>query len=180
MPKNAAINWTNFESGPQTVSEVQAAFKYRKAEVRTLPAGLKICRLHAYSGLQDGLNSASPVTAWWSPYDAYDWDAGMEERMKLAANLGVSTRELSRVVMAVKEDWNSLAYLWVATLTCSINAFYGLVAGQDRFSSSTAQSKRDASKEQSSGSAKLAGNNSQFFIPSFVMGDIQNSQFRPL
>lgn len=180
MPKNANITWTKFDSGRQTVGEVQAAFKYRKAEVRCLPAGLKICRLHAYSALAPGTAGDSAIPSWWSPYDPYDWDAGIVERMKLAAHFGVSTRELSRIVMAVKEDWNSLAYLWVATLSSSINGFFGIVAGQDRFTSKDATSYREKGKEGSSGSAKLAGNNAQFFIPSFVLSDIQNSKFQPL
>ena len=180
MPKNATISWTNFDSGRQTVDEVHAAFKHRQAQVRCLPAGLKICRLHAYSGLAPDTTATSAIPSWWSPYEPYDWDAGIEERMKLAGRFGVSTRELSRIVMAVKEDWNSLAYLWVATLSTSINAFFGIVAGQDRFSSKDSTSYRERGKEGSSGSSRLAGNNAQFFVPTFALDDIQNSEFRPL
>ncbi|HEX5127434.1 MAG TPA: hypothetical protein VFW00_11890 [Rhodocyclaceae bacterium] len=178
MPKNAEISWSNFNSGGQTMDEVHAAFKYRKAEIRCLPAGLKICRLHAYSNIAPGTTEASIITSWWSPYDPYDWDAGIEERMKLAGHFGVTTRELSRIVMAVKEDWNSLAYLWVATLVSPINVFFGIVAGQARMSEGGV-SKRGGG-EASSGSKNLAGNNAQFFVPNFAFGDIRNSQFLPL
>ncbi|MDQ8021120.1 MAG: hypothetical protein REI94_04730 [Moraxellaceae bacterium] len=178
MPKNADLNWGTLNPVGQTKDEVHRAFKYSKAELRLIPAGRKICRLHGYSGLAPGMNNDSLLTAWWSPYDAYDWDAGIEQRFKMAANLRVSVRELSRVVMAVREDWNSLAYLWVATLPEPINVFFGIVAGQER--GSITESKRDGAVEKSSGSARLAGNNAQFYIPNLTLGDIRDSQFIPL
>jgi hypothetical protein len=182
MQKNADLTWSKFNSGGQTVDEVHAAFKHRKAEIRCLPAGLKICRLHAYNSLAPGTKDDTPITAWWSPYDPYDWDAGIEQRFKLAQHFNVSMRELSRIVMAVGEGWNSLAYLWVATLTSPINVFFGIVAGQARNIgvTDTNASKVDRTKEASGKTKNLAGNNAQFFIPNLLLGDINNSQFMPL
>ncbi|SMC22831.1 hypothetical protein SAMN02745857_01482 [Andreprevotia lacus DSM 23236] len=178
MYKNADVSWGGFQPVGQTLEEVHQAFKYGKAEKRLLPAGMKICRLHGFSQLAPGTVDSTLLTAWWSPYDAYDWDAGIQERRKLASHFGVSTRELSRIVMAVKEDWNSLAYLWVATLTQPINVFFGIVAGQARSGGGTMR--RDASVEKSGGTSRLAGNNAQFYIPNLLFSDIRDSQFLPL
>lgn len=186
--KNQDIQWTTFDPDPysgQTRAQVHEAFTHKRAEKRLLPAGMKICRLHAYGGLAPGMAEFSVLTPWWSPYDEYDYDAGIENRQKMAANLGVSTRELSRIVMAVKEDWNSLAYLWVTSLKVSVFAFFGGVAGQDRIgkNASTQQpnkSYRDTKVEKSSGSKGLTGGNSQFYIPKLRLSDISSSQFIPL
>jgi hypothetical protein len=185
MIKNEDIQWETFTPvgfRPQTLAQVHEAFKYRRAEKRLLPSGMKICRLQ---GDKNG-PQYDPLAAWWSPYDEYDYDAGIVQRQKFASANGVSIREMSRLVMAVREDWNALNFLWVATLKVSIYAFFGIVAGQVRQTAQTDPTKgpfvsqRNKEIEKSSGTRNLVGNNSQFYIHAMSPSDISNSQFIPL
>lgn len=71
--------------------------------------------------------------------------------MALAQQNGVSLREWGRLTSAVKEEWNSLAYLLTIELA-----------------------------EPKGGSQGLPGGGTQFYIPNLRVGHIAHSTFRPL
>ena len=127
-------------NGPLSLSEVGAistgsnsvadAFKLKYAEKVLLTVGTKLYKFNDFSSpTPPGSKILSP---WWSPYDDYRHDAGWEERKKLAKLLGVSIRELGRVTSAVKENWNSLQYLLIITLSQAVYAFFGDFAQMPR------------------------------------------------
>jgi len=72
------------------------------------------------------------ISPWWSPYEAYELDAGWNERKNLAAHLHVSIRELGRVTSAIKENWNSLSYLLVNEVKHAMYAYFGGFAQMTR------------------------------------------------
>lgn len=62
---------------------------------------------------------------WWSAFDAYDVDPGWYAKATMAKVLGVSIRELGRVISAITEGWNSFEFLATITLTVDIKVTYG-------------------------------------------------------
>ena len=64
---------------------VRDAFKNGTAKKVFLAPTFKMYKFNEYRTLT-APNSKS-VSPWWSPYDAYEWDAGWIERKKLAAHL---------------------------------------------------------------------------------------------
>ena len=111
------------------------------------------------------------VSPWWSPYDAYEWDAGWEERKKLAAQLKVSLRELGRVTSAIKENWNSLEYVLVVTLQQDAYGYFGGFAQMCRIDEGK-DSKRNPDIEAKGGTKNLPGGGTQFYIPNLTSDDV--------
>jgi hypothetical protein len=143
---------------------VKQAFKRAAGSKVKLDEGMRLCKLSHFPTL------APPDTAklseWWSPFDAYMYDPGFDFRYLMAARFSVSIRELSRVVVAVKENWNSLSYLLVISLKQPVHAFFGDVAGQLRIDPG-AGTKLRAGEERGAGG--LAGNGVQFYIPGLTL-----------
>jgi hypothetical protein len=143
---------------------VREAFKGGEGDKVKLDAGFKLCKLSHYDTLAPP--GATKLSEWWSPWDPYLYDGGFENRIRMAANFNVSIREISRIFVAVKENWNSLSYLLVISLNQPVHAFFGGVAGQARIDPGAA-SKRVAGEER--GMGRLAGNGVQFYIPGLTL-----------
>ena len=150
---------------------VHDAFK-GDAEKIELRAGFRIYKFNAYDRLlPPGKPESSVITPWWSPYEAFAWDAGLENRRKTALAMGgASLRELSRIVVAVREDWSSLRYLVTARLAAPSYAFFGSVAPQARITPGA--SSRRMSDERQARAPKLVGSGSQFYIPNLRLADL--------
>jgi hypothetical protein len=161
---------------------VREAFKNSQGQKVQLHAGVRLSKLSDFSSLAPP--GSSTLSPWWSPYDAYRYDGGFENRVKLAAKLGVSIRELSRYFVAVKENWNSLRYLLIIRLRVPAYAFFGGVKGQPRIdlipthgphtaeggapTPAPAQSKVLPGEEKGRGIA-LVGGAGQFYVPNLTV-----------
>ncbi len=162
---NAEVGWNDMPD------YVRLAFTRGTGEKVLLPAGFRMCKLSDFESLAPpGSTAASP---WWSPLEPYRHDAGWEQRKRLASHFGVSIRELSRILVAVKENWNAMNFLLKVELTAPAHAFFGGVAGQDRLD--TGQTSRRKGGEASSGSKRLVGSASQFYIPNLGTGQLRLS-----
>jgi hypothetical protein len=170
MPKNEDETWekvANTETGVD--GHVRDAFKNGMAKKVLLAPTFKLYKFNEYKTLTaTGVNKVSP---WWSPYEAYEWDAGWEERKKLAAHLKVSTRELGRVTSAIKENWNSLSFLLVIQVKNAVYGFFGGFAQMSRIDSEQA-SKRDSNIEAKGSTHNLPGGGTQFYIPHLTTDDV--------
>jgi hypothetical protein len=51
------------------------------------------------------------ISPWWTASLPFKHDGGLVQKLKMAEANGVSEREWGRLTSAVKEDWNSLAFL---------------------------------------------------------------------
>jgi len=173
MIKNQDVTWVSLA---QDLS-IANAFTRKTATKVLLTQGMVLYKL-ANGTTVEKYQKPGLVTEWWSPYDAYDYDPGWEERIKLAKHLGVNIRELSRVVVAVKENWSTLAYLLRVELCCSVYGFFGGVAGQARLDPAKASKRLPG--EGSSGSKGLVGSASQFYIPNLVVADMKLLEARKL
>lgn len=164
------------ETWHDTPAWVHQAFKGDADKVE-LRAGFRIYKFNSYPTLlPPGAAAWSKITPWWSPLEAYEWDAGLENRRKTAAAMGGATlKELSRIVVAVREDWSSLDYLVKAELTKPVFAFFGVVAPQARIAAG-ATSMRRPTERQSHGRGKLVGLGSQLYIPNLRMSHLTNIQ----
>lgn len=153
-------------------ASVHAAFKGPAEKVR-FRAGMRIYKFNGYPTLlPPGAPEWSRITPWWSPYEAYEWDAGLENRRKVALSMGGATlKELSRIVVAVKENWSSLDHLVDARLARPVHAFFGSVAPQARLDPGSA-SHRAAGERPSIGGGKLIGTGSQFYIPNLRLAHL--------
>jgi hypothetical protein len=92
---------------------------------------------------------------------AFDYDPGFDSRVAMAKHFNVSIRELSRILVAVKENWNSLSYLLIIALRQPFYGFFGGVAGQARIDQGAGSKLKMG---EARGSGGLAGNASQFYI----------------
>lgn len=139
---------------------VKQAFKGGIGKRVRLPVGFRLCKLSDFPSLAPP--GAKTLSEWWSPFESFEYDPGFESRVALARHLRVSIRELSRVLVAVKENWNSLSYLLIIALRQPVYGFFGGVAGQARIDKGQG-SKLKAG--ESRGTGGLVGNASQFYIP---------------
>jgi hypothetical protein len=179
MPLNENLSWGEVGAistgGSNTVGD---AFKSKHAEKVLLTAGSKLYKFNDFNTpTAPGSKALSP---WWSPYDDYRHDGGWEQRKKLAALLGVSIREFGRVTSAVKENWNSLQYLLVITLSDAVYAYYGDFAQMPREDAgasskrvSTAPAAGGAFVAEGRGATKnLPGGGTQFYIPNLTLDQV--------
>jgi hypothetical protein len=170
MPINENKTWE--EAGNDKTGgngHVRDAFKNGMARKVLLASTFKLYKFNEYKTLTaPDVNEVSP---WWSPYEAYEWDAGWEERKKLAAQLKVSIRELGRVTSAIKENWNSLSYLLVIQVKNAAYGYFGGFAQMARIDSGQA-SKRDSNIEAKGGTKNLPGGGTQFYIPNLTTNDV--------
>lgn len=157
-------------------------------ELKQLDAGMKIYKFNDRQDLF--VRSGGSVTEFWSPYDPYEWDGGLENRASVAGAMGGATlKELSRIVVAVCENWNSLDYLITATLKEPVNCLFGAVAPQVRYQAVGKNrkgktvfqpSKRSPDERQGIGGGnktiggKLVGSASQLVIPNLTIDHLEN------
>ena len=174
------MSLNQLETWAGTEGWVHQAFK-GPAEKVQLREGFRIYKFTAYpSLLPPGRPEWSKITPWWSPYEAYDWDAGLENRRKTALAMGgASLKELSRIVVAVREDWSSLRYLIAARLTKPVYAFFGTVAPQARIGAG-AKSMLRPNERPLRGGGKLVGLGSQFYIPNMRMDHLADIEVKDL
>lgn len=162
---------------------IQNAFTSGSAQKVLLPLDFELCKLNNNDQLTRGTDTK--VSPWWSPYEEYEWDGGFENRIKMASHFGVSIRELSRIFVAVSENWNSFEYLLIARLKEPVHAFFGKVAGQSRMApaapgAAEPKKSRALAGEGSSKSKGLAGNAGQFYIPNLTTAHIRLISARSL
>jgi hypothetical protein len=172
MPINEKKNWEEVGSdktGGDGDARVRDAFKNGTAKKVLLAPAFKLYKFNEYKTLT-APNSQS-VSPWWSPYEAYEWDAGWEERKELAPQLKVSIRELGRVTSAIKENWNSLSYVLVVTVKNAAYGYFGGFAQMTRIDAGKA-SKRDADIEAKGSTKNLPGGGTQFYIPNLTANDV--------
>jgi hypothetical protein len=143
---------------------VKQAFKRGVGSKVKLDEGMRLCKLGHFPTLAPP--DTTKLSEWWSPFDAYMYDPGFDFRYLMAARLSVSIRELSRVVVAVKENWNSLSYLLVISLNQPVYAFFGGVAGQVRIDPGAGTKLKEGEER---GRGGLAGNGVQFYIPGLTL-----------
>jgi hypothetical protein len=170
MPINEKTTWE--EVGSTSTGgdgHVRDAFKNGTAKKVLLRPTFKMYKFNEHKTLT-APNSQS-VSPWWSPYEAYEWDAGWQERKNLAAHLHVNIRELGRVTSAIKENWNSLSYLLVIEVRNAAYAYFGGFAQMARIDSEQA-SKRDANVEAKGSTKNLPGGGTQFYIPNLTTDDV--------
>jgi hypothetical protein len=148
---------------------VRQAFKSGTAKKVLLEPTFKLYKFNEYKTLT--APDSTSVSPWWSPYEAYEWDAGWDERKKLAAHLHVNIRELGRVTSAIKENWNSLSYLLVIQVKHAAYAYFGGFAQMSRIDEQQA-SKRDANIEAKGNTKNLPGGGTQFYIPNLTTDDV--------
>ena len=144
---------------------VSHAFKNGTAKKVLLAPTFKLYKFNENNTL------TAPVSPWWSPYEAYEWDPGWKERKALAAHLKVNIRELGRVTSAIKENWSSLSYLLVIQLKNAAYAYFGGFAQMTRIDAGQA-SKRDTNIEASGNTKNLPGGGTQFYIPNLTTNDV--------
>jgi hypothetical protein len=170
MPINENTTWEEIASiSTGGDGRVRDAFKNGTAKKVLLAPTFKMYKFNEYTTLT-APNSKS-VSPWWSPYEAYEWDAGWNERKKLAADLHVSIRELGRVTSAIKENWNSLSYLLIIEVRSALYAYFGGFAQMSRIDAGQA-SKRDPGIEAKGNTKNLPGGGTQFYIPNLTMDDV--------
>ena len=179
MALNENLSWAQvgaISTGSST--SVADAFKSKQAEKVLLPAGFEIYKFNEFNSLTaPNSNALSP---WWSPVEPYKHDGGWEQRKKLAAHLGVSIREFGRVTSAVKENWNSMKWLLVVTLSESVYAYFGGFAQMARLDAGQASRRVAAApaggggfKAEARGATKnLPGGGTQFYIPNLTTAQV--------
>lgn len=169
MPLNENLNWGDVGAistgGSNTV---QDAFKSRHAEKVLLTPGTKLYKFNDFNS--PTAPNSKALSPWWSPYDDYRHDGGWVQRKKLAEHLGVTILEFGRVTSAVKENWNSLQYLLVITLSESVYAFFGGFAQMPRIDEG-GTSKRTATEGRGQ-TKNLPGGGTQFYIPNLTLDQI--------
>ena len=172
MSLNENLSWGevgNIGTGPgATVSD---AFKGGFAEKVLLPADMILYKFNEFqTPARNPLDPQSPVSPWWSPYNDYRHDGGWAQRKGLAGALGVTVREFGRVTSAIKENWNSLNYLLVITLSVPVYAWFGGFSQMARIDAG--QQSKVLAGEGRGQTRNLPGGGTQFYIPNLTMAQV--------
>lgn len=185
MALNENLSWV--EVGGISTGEnkfVRDAFKGGMAEKVLLPSGFELYKFNEFRTLTAPNSNA--VSPWWSPVKDYKHDGGWEQRKKLAAVLGVSIREFGRVTSAVKENWNSMAYLLTVVLAQETFAYFGGFAQMARLDEKSTSKRITTSTEagfkaEGRGAGKnLPGGGTQFYIPNLLSSHVSSWRVEPL
>ncbi|MFN3326338.1 MAG: hypothetical protein ACK5AZ_22810 [Bryobacteraceae bacterium] len=165
---NDSLTWAALpDNGGQTRAQIHSAF-VGGVEKILLPVDFALCKVHNYPTLSGNMAPSAVISGWWTALNRFRDDTGLHDRVKLAGVLGVSVRELSRVFLAVRENWNSFKYLAMITLSQPVYAFYGGVAAQARIDKG--QASLVQSGEDRGATAKLPGRGKQIYIPYLTVG----------
>ena len=162
---NAGLNWEQLEQSDRD------AFRGIGQKV-ILRAGFRLYKFTAAD-----IESRFGVTPWWSPLGSYLWDAGLESRLKLARHLGETPEDFTRVVAAVRTNWNALTHILTAILLKDVYGFWGQIGWQPKFGDQTLEHMRSFDKvlEELTGRSPqrigLPGGGSQFFIPNLTRNE---------
>jgi hypothetical protein len=111
------------------------------------------------------------ATPWWSAMDGFKTDTGLQDRLKFARDLGLNPADLTRIVAAVRTNWNALTNILTAFLVKDVWAFWGPCSPQPKFGDQSLAHMRkfDNVLEELTGSQPqritLPGGAGQFFIP---------------
>lgn len=169
---NAAVTWAMMpDNGGQTRSQIHAAFIGGAAVKTQLNPGFEICKMHRFLTLAPGSDPSTIVSGWWTNLDRWNNVVGFEDRVKMAKVFGVTVRELCRVFLAVRENWNSFEYLAVAALAKPVWAFIGGVAQQVRVEKG--QGSQLGPGEKRGKTANLPGRATQIYIPYLTLGHLR-------
>jgi hypothetical protein len=171
MSLNENLSWGGVGAistgGGKTVSD---AFKGGEAEKVLLSPGFVLYKFNDFNTpTAPGQKALSP---WWSPFEDYRHDGGWVQRRKLAGHLGVTIREFGRVTSAVKENWNSLQYLLVITLSVEVWAFFGGFAQMARIDAGSASKVKGG--EGRGQTKNLPGGGTQFYIPDLTTDQVSS------
>jgi hypothetical protein len=170
MQLNENLNWGEVGAISTGAGVVGDAFKSHQAEKVLLVTGTMLYKFNDFN--TPTAPNSKALSPWWSPYDDYRHDGGWEQRRKLAAHLGVSIREFGRVTSAVKENWNSLSYLLVITLSAPVWAFFG---GFSQMARMDAGSNSKVKAGEGRGQTKnLPGGGTQFYIPNLTLDQVSS------
>ena len=144
----------------------RAAFqtKFGSPTKDRLHSGFKLYKFNNFRTLHAPGNDA--LSPWWSPYDAYKHDPGWDMRLRMAKANGVSIREWGRLTSAIKENWNSMAFLLVISLKIEAFGFFGGFSSMVRIDPGAAGLMKPG---EAKGAAKsLPGGATQFYIPNLI------------
>ncbi|HLN56823.1 MAG TPA: hypothetical protein VK207_12555 [Bacteroidales bacterium] len=125
------------------------------------------------------------ISAWWSPVTPYDSDPGLLSILNLARHLGASPADLTRVMAAVKENWNALTHLLEARLLMPVYGFWGQCSMQKRIDEGESAKPgipRPAPRMDLSfrPTGNLPGYSWQLYIPNLTHRHIKQTSFRPV
>jgi hypothetical protein len=179
---NEELNWdqvgkivTDPSAGTTVADAFQLAFGNPSKD--KIPAGMRLYKFNGFSSAARTNDPGEAISPWWSPSGQYKHDGGLEQKIKIAKANGVSTREWGRLTSVVKEDWNSLAYIFEMELKEAVYGWFGGFKGMDR--SGGGVSKRDPKVEAAGPYKGLPGGGTQFYIPNLTLGMLKSYSIKP-
>lgn len=184
MALNEELSWAEvgaIVTDPRSGGKVADAFQLMFGEPTKdlLPAGMRVYKFNSYPSISpsDPPPADFAMSPWWTSVKPYKHDGGLVQKLKMAELNGVSAREWGRLTSVIKEGWNSLEYILEIQLANPVYGWFGGFKGMAR--GGGAGSKRDAAIE-ASGSTKLPGGGTQFYIPNLTYGDVKSFNIKPL
>jgi hypothetical protein len=180
MPElNHTLEWRMMpDNGGQTRAQIHGAFIDGAAKKVQFSPGFEICKMHRFSTLAPGNDPTTIVSAWWTNLERWKDLVGFEDRVKMAKVFGVTVREICRVFLAVRENWNSFEYLAVAALAKPVWGFVGGVSQQVRIDPGS--SSQLGPGEKRGKTANLPGRAVQIYIPFLTMAHLRNVRIHRL
>ncbi|MEO0914861.1 MAG: hypothetical protein AAFY59_18085 [Pseudomonadota bacterium] len=186
MVLNEELTWADvgaIETDSAAKTTVADAFQLAFGEPSKdkLGAGMSLYKFNNYPSISanDPPPADHEMTPWWTATKPYKHDGGLEQKLKIAEANGVSAREWGRLTSVIKEEWSSLAYILTIQLEVPVYAWFGGFKGMNRTDAPADKSKRDKAVE-ASGSTKLPGGGTQFYIPNLTFGCIKTFSIKPI
>jgi hypothetical protein len=117
------------------------------------------------------------ISPWWTASLPFKHDGGLVQKLKMAEANGVSEREWGRLTSAVKEDWNSLAFLLEIESAEPVYGWFGGFKGIGRKGAGASQS---GSAVETSGKGNLSGGGTQSYIPNLPYSAVATYSINPI
>ncbi len=182
MALNEKLNWdvvgkivTDSSTGATVSDAFQLAYGVPSKDL--ISPGMRLYKFNDFSSPARTNDASEPISPWWTPSLPYKHDGGLVQKIKIAKLNGVSSREWGRLTSVVKEDWNSLSFIFEMEMKEPVYGWFGGFKGMKR--SGGGKSKRDASKEAAGGSKGLPGGGTQFYIPNLTLGLLKSYTIKP-
>jgi hypothetical protein len=112
---NAGLKWEELDRRDQD------GFRGLGEKIK-LPIGY---RLYKFTEARYDMKPTGRVTPWWSPFDRFRFDTGLQARLQAARHEAVDPAAKTRAVAAVRKNWNQLTHILTARLLKEVYCFWG-------------------------------------------------------
>jgi hypothetical protein len=134
---NEELSWMEvgrIVTDPSSGATVSDAFQlmFGPPSKDLIPESLRLYTFNDFSSPARSNQPTEPLSPGWRPSLQYKHDGGLQQKLKIAELNGMSAREWGRLTSVVKENWNSLSFIFEIELSVPVYGWFGGFRGMSR------------------------------------------------